>query len=41
MAERLVDYRSGRLEKYKSTYVALHQIRTDYVLDYMRKISWD
>lgn len=40
--EKLInEFRSGRLEKYKSTYVALHQIRTDYVLDYMRKISWD
>lgn len=40
--EKLInEFRSGRLEKYKSTYVALHQITTDYVLDYMRKISWD
>lgn len=40
--EKLInEFKSGRLEKYKSTYVALHQITTEYVLDYMRKISWD
>jgi type I restriction enzyme M protein len=42
MDEKLIsEFKNGRLEKYKSNYVALHQKTSKYVLDYMRKISWD
>lgn len=36
----IFEFRSGRLQKYRSEAVALHEATYNTVLDYMRKIEW-
>ena len=35
------EFKSGKLKKYRSEYVALHQQTHNTVLDYMREIEWE